>query len=383
MSSEFSQGESKPKVTLPEPDAAALASRRLMTRDASNDFSYDAPQGWRDARAWLISCVLHTVTLLMLAVFFQPRLKGTGDLLDRPVGIAVFHQTASGNVYELSASEASGGDDSADASAAAENSANPSTVESSASPRSTEAPIDVSELTKDLLDYQTKTAGTPSKDGAAQGFANGLSSGLSKTGTATGGSNSSGLGANGSGKTTASFMGLKGTGANFVYVLDRSASMDEFGGAPMQFAKSELMKSIASLSERNQFQVVFYNDSPGSLSPATTGGKLLAANDTNKEKASRFVKAIRPLGGTEHIPGLKMGLSFGPDVLFFLTDAAEPAMNESQLIEIQTRAERAMTTIHTVQFNRGPAPNDGGWIRELAERNRGTYRYVDITDLER
>jgi hypothetical protein len=317
--------------------------------------------------------VLHTSTLLLLAVFFQPRLKGTGDLLDRPVGIAVFHQTSSGSVYELSASEASGGEDSADAPNA----------EESASPRSTDAPVDVSELTKDLLDYQTKTVGTPSTDGAVQSLANGVSSGLSKTGTATGGSNSSGLGAGGSGKTTASFMGLRGTGANFVYVLDRSASMDEFGGAPMQFAKSELMKSIASLSERNQFQVVFYNDSPGSLSPATTGGKLLAANDTNKEKASRFVRAIRPLGGTEHIPGLKMGLSFGPDVLFFLTDAAEPAMTESQLIEIQTRAERAMTTIHTVQFNRGPAPNDGGWIRELAERNRGTYRYVDITDLER
>jgi len=373
VSSELNPGDSKPKVTLPEPDAAALASRRLMTRDASDGFSYHAPQGWRDVRAWLISCVLHTGTLLLLAVFFQPRLKGTGDLLDRPVGIAVFHQTSSGSVYELSASEASGGEDSADAPNA----------EASASPRSTDAPVDVSELTKDLLDYQTKTVGTPSTDGAVQSLANGVSSGLSKTGTATGGSNSSGLGAGGSGKTTASFMGLRGTGANFVYVLDRSASMDEFGGAPMQFAKSELMKSIASLSERNQFQVVFYNDSPGSLSPATTGGKLLAANDTNKEKASRFVRAIRPLGGTEHIPGLKMGLSFGPDVLFFLTDAAEPAMTESQLIEIQTRAERAMTTIHTVQFNRGPAPNDGGWIRELAERNRGTYRYVDITDLER
>ncbi|MFM7928074.1 MAG: hypothetical protein ACKO9Q_10215, partial [Pirellula sp.] len=184
------------------------------------------------------------------------------------------------------------------------------------------------------------------------------------------------------GSTTASFMGLQGTGSNFVYVLDRSASMEEFQGAPMRFAKSELLKSIASLGDRNQFQIVFYNESPGSLSNGTSAGRLLAANEMNKEKASRFVKAIKPSGGTEHIPGLKMGLSFAPDVLFFLTDAAEPSLTEAQLIEIQSRAERSLTTIHTIQFNRGPAPNDGSWIRELAQRNRGTYRYIDISGLE-
>ncbi|MCE2811370.1 MAG: hypothetical protein LW850_13350 [Planctomycetaceae bacterium] len=150
----------------------------------------------------------------------------------------------------------------------------------------------------------------------------------------------------------------------------------------MRFAKSELLKSIASLGDRNQFQIVFYNESPGSLSNGTSAGRLLAANEMNKEKASRFVKAIKPSGGTEHIPGLKMGLSFAPDVLFFLTDAAEPSLTEAQLIEIQSRAERSLTTIHTIQFNRGPAPNDGSWIRELAQRNRGTYRYIDISGLE-
>ena len=182
--------------------------------------------------------------------------------------------------------------------------------------------------------------------------------------------------------SSSTFMGLRGAGSNFVYVLDRSASMEEFGGAPMRFARSELLKSIASLAEKNQFQIVFYNESPGSLSNGGSGGRLLAANDINKEKASRFVKAIKPSGGTEHIPGLKMGLSYAPDVLFFLTDAAEPSLSESQLVEIQNRADRSSTTIHTIQFNRGPAPNDGTWIRELAERNRGTYRYIDISGLE-
>jgi hypothetical protein len=299
-----------------------------------------------------------------LALFWQPSRKGTGDLIDRPVGIAVFHETKNGDLYELTDSDQG----QANATSNSGQTQNQST-ESSSSASNMAAPLDLDELTKDLIGYKADSGSI----GAAVGT---LGQGVSGTGSKGNNGNQAG------GSTTASFMGLQGTGSNFVYVLDRSASMEEFQGAPMRFAKSELLKSITSLGDRNQFQIVFYNESPGSLSNGTSAGRLLAANEMNKEKASRFVKAIKPSGGTEHIPGLKMGLSFAPDVLFFLTDAAEPSLTESQLTEIQSRAERSLTTIHTIQFNRGPAPNDGSWIRELAQRNRGTYRYIDISGLE-
>jgi hypothetical protein len=228
-------------------------------------------------------------------------------------------------------------------------------------------PISISEIMSDLAGYAGQGTNV---SGTGGGLGDGLSgSGTSGTGTGTG-------------QATASFMGLKGTGSSFVYVLDRSASMSEFEGAPMRLAKGELMRSIQSLKENHQFQIVFYNEAPGAMSSANSAGRMLMGNEINKEKAARFVQAIKPIGGTEHIPGLRMGLSFSPNVLFFLTDAAQPAMTESQLLEIQSRAERSMTTIHTVQFNVGEATNDGGWIRALAEMNRGTYRYVDISKLD-
>lgn len=335
-----------------DPASTSPPAGQYMVRRNLEGFEYK-PNPWRDARAWLVSSLLHTALFILLALFWQPSRRGTGDLIDRPVGIAVFHETKNGDLYELS--DAGQPQDQA--------------ADSSSSASSMAAPLDLAELTKDLIGYKAESGSI----GAAVGK---IGEGVSGTG---------GKGSNGNqagGSTTASFMGLQGTGSNFVYVLDRSASMEEFQGAPMRFAKSELLKSIASLGDRNQFQIVFYNESPGSLSNGTSAGRLLAANEMNKEKASRFVKAIKPSGGTEHIPGLKMGLSFAPDVLFFLTDAAEPSLTEAQLIEIQSRAERSLTTIHTIQFNRGPAPNDGSWIRELAQRNRGTYRYIDITGLE-
>ena len=338
-------------------------ANQYMTRRNIEGFEYK-PNPWKDAKAWLISSVFHTMAFLCLAFLWQPVRRGSGDLLDRPVGIAVFHATQKGERYELS-DNSQGSNQKAPSEQNLEANSPASESNSSAAP-----PIDLSELTKDLIGN--------SADSIAIGSALGkVGQGLSGTGDKQGNS-----GDGPGGATTATFMGLKGSGSNFVYVLDRSASMEEFQGAPIRFAKSELLKSISSLGQRNQFQIVFYNESPGSLSNGSAAGKLLAANEINKEKAIRFIKAIKPSGGTEHIPGLKMGLSFSPDVLFFLTDAAEPSLTESQLIDIQNRAERSLTTIHTIQFNHGPAPNDGTWIRELAERNRGTYRYIDISNLE-
>jgi len=338
-------------------------ANQYMTRRNIEGFEYK-PNPWKDAKAWLISSVFHTLAFLCLAFLWQPVRRGSGDLLDRPVGIAVFHATQKGERYELS-DNSQGSNQKAPSEQNLEANSPASESNSSAAP-----PIDLSELTKDLIGN--------SADSIAIGSALGkVGQGLSGTGDKQGNS-----GDGPGGATTATFMGLKGSGSNFVYVLDRSASMEEFQGAPIRFAKSELLKSISSLGQRNQFQIVFYNESPGSLSNGSAAGKLLAANEINKEKAIRFIKAIKPSGGTEHIPGLKMGLSFSPDVLFFLTDAAEPSLTESQLIDIQNRAERSLTTIHTIQFNHGPAPNDGTWIRELAERNRGTYRYIDISNLE-
>lgn len=313
---------------------------------------------WRDHRAWLSSCLIHCCLLVSAALLWQPRTRGTGEAKDRPVGIAMVHQSNNGDEYFL----AGGGPKNA-ADAATENTK--TAAEASATAESFGPPVSVADLINGLVGSDSVGV---SNVGNGEGLA-GLGTGSSGTGA-------------GSGKSTTTFMGLRGTGTSFVYVLDRSGSMLEFNGSPMRFAKRELLNSIQSLTNKNQFQVVFYNESPGSLNPSTAGGKLLQANEASKEKAIRFIQAIKPQGGTEHIPALKMGLSFKPDVVFFLTDAAQPAMSESQLLDIQSRADHAMTTIHTIQFNSGPETNDGGWIRVLAEMNRGTYRYVDIKSLE-
>ena len=201
-----------------------------------------------------------------------------------------------------------------------------------------------------------------------------LGSGL--TGEGGTGSSSGKKGSGAGNKTKAEFFGVEGNGSTFAYVMDRSDSMNSLGGAPLRRAKQELLKSIESLNEYNQFQIVFYNDS---LSPMASG--LIFATDREKRRAASFVRLMPGDGGTAHFPALRKALSMSPEVLFFLTDADDPILTLAQLTEIQRRTEISKTTIHAIQFNGGPPMNDGSWIRKLAEMNRGKYKYVDVTSI--
>jgi hypothetical protein len=196
------------------------------------------------------------------------------------------------------------------------------------------------------------------------------------------GSGATGDGPGGAKKSKTQFLGIEGTGNSFVYVLDRSDSMNAPGGKPLAKAKQEVSTSIRSLEEGVQFQIVFYNESPTQFRSTLSGGRsLLFANRNEKEQAAGFVRDIRAFGGTEHLPALSLGLNFKPDVLFFMTDANEPALNQAQLFDIARKCDAVGTTVHTIEFGTGPAQNSGGWLRQLAEKTNGRYRYVDVNSL--
>jgi hypothetical protein len=331
---------------------------RLVRRDRS-PFTVQLAQ-WTDHRAWFSSCLLHTALLLAFAFFWQPQTRGTQGERDRPIGIAVLHETSSGERYSLS--EASG-TASTQASVAARSTS--LAVNDAAGP-----PLSMEQILSSL------TGDTNSQD------LNTAANGSSGTGlTGDGSTSGNGAGVRGSGKTKTNFFGVEGTGNSFVYVVDRSDSMNVYEAGPLRSAKRELIKSLDSLNDYHQLQIVFYNETVLPLSPRGGMGRMVFATEQEKNRAISFVRAVRGDGGTEHLPALKLGLSYAPDVLFFLTDAEDPSLSQTQLSDIRSRAEISLTTIHAIQFNVGPAVGDGGWIRQLAETNRGVYKYVDVSEL--
>jgi len=179
----------------------------------------------------------------------------------------------------------------------------------------------------------------------------------------------------GAGQTTTSVFGVTGTGSTFVYVFDRSESMT---GAALRRAKEELIESLRTLTENQQFQIVFYNHRPRAFSPDGARAGLVLGEASVIDRAARYVDSIVAVGGTEHGAALKMAFRLAPDVVFFLTDAKIQTMSDAEMDQLTRRAEDAGTVVHAIQFGSGPAPGDS-FLRTLAKRNRGGYQYLDVT----
>lgn len=173
--------------------------------------------------------------------------------------------------------------------------------------------------------------------------------------------------------------GLQGEGHKFVYVFDRSGSMDGHGGAPLIAAKNELINSLQDLGQTHQFQIIFYNEEPRIFNPSGQAGRLVFGTEQNKNLARRFVGSVTASGATRHVEALEMALRLGPDVIFFLTDADEPRMTPQDLARIAQMNQG--TAINTIEFGTDARPESDNFITRLARQNGGQHVYIDVTRL--
>jgi hypothetical protein len=183
------------------------------------------------------------------------------------------------------------------------------------------------------------------------------------------------------GDATTTVFGVSGSGSRFVYVFDRSDSMNGYGGKPLRAAKAELLRSLESLTERQRFQIVFYNDKPKPFRMEGMPMQMVAGEAPWVARAQRYVESIAAFGGTEHADAIKLALRMSPDVIFFLTDARIPRLSGAELRDIQNRADRNGTAIHAIEFGAEPSAPADSFLRELAAMNHGQYQYIDVRKL--
>ena len=171
------------------------------------------------------------------------------------------------------------------------------------------------------------------------------------------------------------FFGMTGEGARFVFVLDRSGSMEDPGSLPIRAAKKELLASIEQLSEMQQCYVLFYNQDVRILNPTGVAGRIVYASETNKRSLARLIERVSPDGATDHMIALRQALALRPDVIFLLTDGdANDDLSEADLAKI-TRFNSARANIYVVQFS---PHQEGNRLELLAKQNGGQHKYVDI-----
>lgn len=176
------------------------------------------------------------------------------------------------------------------------------------------------------------------------------------------------------GKMTTEVFGIPGTGSRFVYLIDRSKSMEGYNFRPMLAARQELWKSVTSLNESNQFQIIFYNNEVDIFRRKLS---LHAASEANKDAAKQYIESIRPDGGTDHLAALKTAFKLSPDVIFFLTDA-EGGFTADEIFEL-SRRNYSRAIINTVEF--GERRSNDRSLEAIARNSGGKYIFKNINTL--
>ena len=302
----------------------------------------------RGLPAWLLSLTLHASVLTALAVSLRFTPRGVALEPDRNVGIVLVHEQESEREYF------DGEQDSDDQ------------TNDQVTSQSPVLPVEQAVKPIDLAGV------LPSLDEPIVGDADEF---LPDANDMTTGSAGGRLGNEGSAQTEV--FGITGTGSRFVYVFDRSGSMDGYGGRPMSAAKAELLASLEDLEDTHQFQIIFYNERPSIFTIGGVAPKLYYADKNNKRDAQRFVGKITSSGGTQHMDALRMALGMNPDVVFFLTDAAEPQLSPNQLARVHRMNRGA--AIHCIEFGYGLQLHRDNFLMRLARENGGEHAYVDIS----
>ncbi len=325
----------------------------LAAEGGPSDMVADAGRR-RRIPAWLMSCVLHVSIVLLLAMTLRVEPPRGGGEPDRTAGIVLARQVRDSTEYFDGEEDAS-----------------PLQAASRQSTQSTTNPLP-SELDAEIV----PTGALPSADESIG--SGGSGDFLPDAGQATQGAGANkGIG----GKAKTYVFGTLGEGTKFVYVFDRSGSMDGYGGRPLRAAKKELVASLADLGDVHQFQIIFYNERPQIFNPSGGTPRLIFGDARGKSLAGRFVGGITAAGGTRHTAALKLALGMRPDVIFFLTDADEPRLSPDELAMLR-RMNRG-TTINTIEFGFGPFSGDDNFLVRLARQNYGQHAYVDISQLSR
>jgi len=302
--------------------------------------------------SWLGSMVLHALALfaLAMAMRYAPQ-RGTTAERSAEVGIALKHTDGQTEYFETE-------EDAGEAEASAADSISESQLLAEVlSDTAAEDPSDLLPKTTAAIGPSTIQGGGPLQPGAARGAPPGAG----------------GFG----GKAAVNVFGTQGVGYKFVYVFDRSRSMEGSGRSPLEVAKAEMIASLDTLEDTHQFQIVFYNETPKAFNPSGQQGKLAFATEQNKERARRFIGSITAYGRTEHVAALKLAIRMQPDVIFFLTDANEPRLSGRDLYRIQRDA--AGIQINAIEFGIGPKQGGDNFLEKLARQNGGQYAYRDIT----
>jgi Ca-activated chloride channel family protein len=163
---------------------------------------------------------------------------------------------------------------------------------------------------------------------------------------------------------------------DIVFVVDTSGSMAEEG--KMEKARSALLYGVRILRPQDRFNIISFAGEERLMEPG-----LIAADDKGRARGETFVKALKPVGGTNINQSLLASLrQFSetdrerPKMLVFMTDGL-PTVDETNVTKIIDNVRKATRPgVRLFTFGVGYDVNTS-LLDKLAADNGGVADYVE------
>jgi len=320
-----------------------------------------------DVPSWLSSGVFHLSMMLLLSLLVVNAPKG--DL-----GLDVELSGGAGG---------SPGNDDVEAASAAmqsfDNIAPPTPVDLTAPPIEslTTQPLELATTSVPTLDAPELGGGNAENPGNGDGRGSG--DGVNGTGSGYG-----------TAPTKTQLFGLREEAESFVYVFDRSDSMNSvlsytsenqtvFSITPLQAAKAELLRSLEDLDPRQRFQIILYNHTTLPFLQDSFAYSLIPGTEANRKRANAFVMKQPGEGGTFHLQPLEMAIKLRPEVIYLMTDGEAKDDPTSAELKQLRNLNRRRSRINVIHFCFQERPEST--LSQLAKENRGQFLSINISRL--
>jgi von Willebrand factor type A domain len=166
------------------------------------------------------------------------------------------------------------------------------------------------------------------------------------------------------------FCGIPLTGETTIYVLDRGDSTrDSF-----EAEKTLTLKSIQSLGDKRQFQIIFWNNGKDAAFPKNW--PVYATNE-NINAAQRAMDDVTPHGKTDITSALKSAIAENPADIVIATGKGWD-LDDSFVKTVDKLCDGKDVTIDTVSLG---DPGSSTALQTVAASTHGTFKTLSATDL--
>jgi hypothetical protein len=173
--------------------------------------------------------------------------------------------------------------------------------------------------------------------------------------------------------------GNGGNAREIVFLCDATGSMLN----KMATLKDELNKAVVGLRPIQSFDIIFYQDVKVEQFQKT----LVPATPEIKRKAGTYLEGVTSEGTTDPIPALEAALKLKPQLLYFLTDAADFPDTKAVTDTIAKYNKDNKIKINTILFVEDKTEHEKnldseGLMKGIAEKSGGRFRWVEMDAIQ-